>query len=108
METTAKTRHVTVGNVTLGNDLPLVIIAGPCQMESRQHALDMSGALKEIAGKLGVGLIYKTSYDKANRTSVNSARGLGLGVEGQPHARLQQRPRRCHARSHAPPSASTL
>jgi 2-dehydro-3-deoxyphosphooctonate aldolase (KDO 8-P synthase) len=78
METTAKTRHVTVGNVTLGNDLPLAIIAGPCQMESRQHALDMSGALKEMAGKLGVGLIYKTSYDKANRTSVQGKRGVGL------------------------------
>jgi 2-dehydro-3-deoxyphosphooctonate aldolase (KDO 8-P synthase) len=76
--TPAKTRHVTVGNVTLGNDLPLCIIAGPCQMESRQHALDMSGALKEIAGKLGVGLIYKTSYDKANRTSVKGKRGVGL------------------------------
>ena len=74
----AATRHVTVGNVTLGNDLPLAIIAGPCQMESRQHALDMSGALKEIAGKLGVGLIYKTSYDKANRTSVKGQRGVGL------------------------------
>jgi 2-dehydro-3-deoxyphosphooctonate aldolase (KDO 8-P synthase) len=75
---TAKTRHVTVGNVTLGNDLPLCIIAGPCQMESRQHALDMSGALKEIAGTLGVGLIYKTSYDKANRTSLKGKRGVGL------------------------------
>lgn len=73
-----KTRHVTVGNVTFGNDLPLVIIAGPCQMESRQHALDMSGALKEMAGKLGIGLIYKTSYDKANRTSLKGVRGVGL------------------------------
>lgn len=75
---TAATRHVTVGNVTLGNDLPLAIIAGPCQMESRQHALDMSGALKEIAAKLKVGLIYKTSYDKANRTSLKGVRGVGL------------------------------
>jgi 2-dehydro-3-deoxyphosphooctonate aldolase (KDO 8-P synthase) len=74
----ASTRHVTVGNVTLGNDLPLCIIAGPCQMESRQHALDMSGALKEIASKLGIGLIYKTSYDKANRTSLKGKRGVGL------------------------------
>jgi 2-dehydro-3-deoxyphosphooctonate aldolase (KDO 8-P synthase) len=74
----ASTRHVTVGNVTLGNDLPLCIIAGPCQMESRQHALDMSGALKEIADLLGVGLIYKTSYDKANRTSLKGKRGVGL------------------------------
>ena len=78
METTAKTRHVTVGNVTLGNDLPLAIIAGPCQMESRQHALEMAGALKEMSGKLGVGLIYKTSYDKANRTSLKGVRGVGL------------------------------
>jgi 2-dehydro-3-deoxyphosphooctonate aldolase (KDO 8-P synthase) len=74
----ASTRHVTVGNVTLGNDLPLCIIAGPCQMESRQPALDMSGALKEIASKLGIGLIYKTSYDKANRTSLKGKRGVGL------------------------------
>ena len=73
-----KPHHVSIGNVTLGNDLPMVVIAGPCVMESRQHALDMSGALKEMAKKLGVGLIYKTSYDKANRTSGNSARGVGL------------------------------
>ncbi len=72
------TRHVTVGNVTFGNDLPLAIIAGPCQMESRQHALDMSGALKEMALKLGVGMVYKTSYDKANRTSLKGVRGVGL------------------------------
>jgi 2-dehydro-3-deoxyphosphooctonate aldolase (KDO 8-P synthase) len=70
--------HVTVGNVTLGNDLPLAIIAGPCQMESRAHALDMSGALKEIGAQLGVGMIYKTSYDKANRTSLKGKRGIGL------------------------------
>ena len=73
-----KTRHVTVGNVTFGNDLPLCIIAGPCQMESRQHALDMSGALKEMAAKLKVGMVYKTSYDKANRTSLKGVRGVGL------------------------------
>ena len=73
-----KPRHVTVGNVTFGNDLPLRIIAGPCQMESRQHALDMSGALKEMAIKLGVGMVYKTSYDKANRTSLKGVRGVGL------------------------------
>ena len=73
-----KPRHVSIGDVTVGNDLPMAIIAGPCVMESRQHALDMSGALKEMAKKLGVGLIYKTSYDKANRTSGKSARGIGL------------------------------
>jgi len=71
-------RHVTVSNLTIGNDLPLTIIAGPCTMESRDHAMDMSGALKEIADGLGIGLIYKSSYDKANRTSVSSTRGLGL------------------------------
>ena len=71
-------RHVAVGGVTLGNDLPLTLIAGPCALESRNHALEMSAALREIAGKLGIGLIYKTSFDKANRTSGESPRGLGL------------------------------
>jgi 2-dehydro-3-deoxyphosphooctonate aldolase (KDO 8-P synthase) len=71
-------RHVSIGDLTLGNDLPLVMIAGPCAMESRAHALDMSGALAEMARDLGIGLIYKTSYDKANRTSADSPRGLGL------------------------------
>ena len=70
--------HISVGEVSVGNDLPLAIIAGPCQMESRAHALEISRALKEIAGKAGVGLIYKSSFDKANRTSGSSARGLGL------------------------------
>ncbi len=71
-------RHITVGNVKLGNDLPLSIIAGPCALESRQHALDMSGRIAEIGKNLGIGIIYKTSYDKANRTSVGSERGVGL------------------------------
>jgi 2-dehydro-3-deoxyphosphooctonate aldolase (KDO 8-P synthase) len=71
-------RHVAVGAVTLGNDLPLTLIAGPCALESRAHALEMSAALREIAGNLGIGLIYKTSFDKANRTSSDSPRGLGL------------------------------
>ena len=71
-------RHVTVGPLTIGNDLPLVLISGPCQMESRQHALEMSQALKEMGDRLGVGVIYKTSFDKANRTSGASARGVGL------------------------------
>jgi 2-dehydro-3-deoxyphosphooctonate aldolase (KDO 8-P synthase) len=70
--------HVTAGNVTFGNDLPLALIAGPCQLESRDHAFMMAGALKEMATKLGIGLIYKTSYDKANRTSLKGKRGLGL------------------------------
>ena len=71
-------RHVQVGEVTLGNDRPLVLIAGPCALESRDHALEMSHALVEMAGRLKIGLIYKTSFDKANRTSVDSPRGVGL------------------------------
>jgi 2-dehydro-3-deoxyphosphooctonate aldolase (KDO 8-P synthase) len=69
---------VTIGDVRIGNDLPLTLIAGPCQMESRQHALEMASAIKEIAGRVGLRLIYKTSYDKANRTSSKGARGMGL------------------------------
>jgi 2-dehydro-3-deoxyphosphooctonate aldolase (KDO 8-P synthase) len=71
-------RHVAVGDITLGNDLPLVFIVGPNTLESRAHALEMSAALTEIAGKLEVGLVYKTSFDKANRSSVQSERGIGL------------------------------
>src|ERR1700733_5331198 len=71
-------RHVTVGNITIGNDLPMVFIIGPNMLESRAHALEMSAVLAEIARKLGFALIYKTSFDKANRTSIAGARGLGL------------------------------
>src|SRR5258707_10726429 len=71
-------RHVTIGNLTLGNDLPLVFIIGPNTLESRARALESSAALAEIARKLRIGLIYKTSFDKANRTSVGSVRGIGL------------------------------
>jgi 2-dehydro-3-deoxyphosphooctonate aldolase (KDO 8-P synthase) len=69
---------VTVGKVKFGNALPLAVIAGPCALESRDHAFEMAAALTEITGKLGLGLVYKTSFDKANRTSALSARGLGL------------------------------
>lgn len=69
---------VALGNVRFGNDLPLTLIAGPCQMESRVHAFDMAGALKEICERVGIGLVYKTSFDKANRTSLAAERGLGL------------------------------
>jgi len=75
---TVKARHVEVGDLRIGNDLPMTLIAGPCALESRQHALEMSQALVEIAARLKLGLIYKTSFDKANRTSAASARGLGL------------------------------
>jgi 2-dehydro-3-deoxyphosphooctonate aldolase (KDO 8-P synthase) len=71
-------RHITAGNVTFGNDLPFVLIAGPCQMESRDHALMMAEALAARAGKLGIPFVYKTSYDKANRTSLKGTRGIGL------------------------------
>jgi len=70
---------VAVGKVRFGNALPLALIAGPCALESRGHALDMAAALKEIAARLNIGFVYKTSFDKANRTSGSSARGVGLG-----------------------------
>jgi 2-dehydro-3-deoxyphosphooctonate aldolase (KDO 8-P synthase) len=69
---------VKVGSVEVGNAKKLAIIAGPCQLESRAHAFEMVAALKEMAAKAGVGLIYKTSFDKANRTSLSGRRGLGL------------------------------
>jgi 2-dehydro-3-deoxyphosphooctonate aldolase (KDO 8-P synthase) len=69
---------VAAGSVKFGNDLPISIIAGPCQLESRAHALEVASALKEIAARLGIGLVYKTSFDKANRTSASAARGIGL------------------------------
>jgi 2-dehydro-3-deoxyphosphooctonate aldolase (KDO 8-P synthase) len=69
---------VTVGKVKFGNELPISIIAGPCALESRAHALEVASALKEIAGRLGIGLVYKTSFDKANRTSGTAGRGMGL------------------------------
>jgi 2-dehydro-3-deoxyphosphooctonate aldolase (KDO 8-P synthase) len=69
---------VAVDKVRFGNALPLALIAGPCALESRGHALDMASALKELTARLGIGFVYKTSFDKANRTSGKSARGLGL------------------------------
>jgi 2-dehydro-3-deoxyphosphooctonate aldolase (KDO 8-P synthase) len=69
---------VAVGKVRFGNKLPLALIAGPCVLESRAHAFDMAAALKDITARLGIGFVYKTSFDKANRTSAASARGLGL------------------------------
>ncbi|WP_315799767.1 3-deoxy-8-phosphooctulonate synthase [Bradyrhizobium sp. SZCCHNS3002] len=69
---------VSLGSVKFGNHLPLAVIAGPCQLESRAHALEVASALKEIATRLNIGLVYKTSFDKANRTSGSAARGLGL------------------------------
>ncbi|HVJ51524.1 MAG TPA: 3-deoxy-8-phosphooctulonate synthase [Aliidongia sp.] len=71
-------RHVSIGRLTFGNDLPLNLIAGPCQLESRDHAIECAAALVEMTRQAGIGLIYKTSFDKANRTSVNAARGIGI------------------------------
>ena len=74
------TAHATVevGSVRFAQDLPFALIAGPCQMESRDHAHHMAGSLKELCDGLGLGLVYKTSFDKANRTSLSGQRGLGL------------------------------
>lgn len=69
---------VSVGNVAFANDKPFVLIAGPCAIESRAHALETAAALLEVTGKQGIGLVYKSSFDKANRTSAGSARGLGM------------------------------
>ncbi|PBB30744.1 3-deoxy-8-phosphooctulonate synthase [Mesorhizobium sp. M1A.F.Ca.IN.020.06.1.1] len=77
-EPLAPNAAVSVGKVVFANNAPLSLIAGPCQLESRQHAFDMAGALKELTTRLGIGLVYKTSYDKANRTSLGGARGAGL------------------------------
>jgi 2-dehydro-3-deoxyphosphooctonate aldolase (KDO 8-P synthase) len=82
---------VTVGKVKFGNALPLAVIAGPCALESREHAFEMAAALKEIAVKLGLGFVYKTSFDKANRTSASSARGLGLDKALAVFADLRER-----------------
>ena len=69
---------VQIGDLKVGNHLPFTLIAGPCAMESRDHALEMASAIKEITAKLGLGFIYKSSFDKANRTSVSGERGIGI------------------------------
>jgi len=70
--------RVEIGNAIFANDAPLALIAGPCQLESRDHAFEMAGRLKEITDRLGIGFVYKTSFDKANRTSLSGKRGVGL------------------------------
>ena len=82
---------VKIGPVEVGNDRKLTLIAGPCQLESRAHALEMASALKEMAAKAGVGLVYKTSFDKANRTSGNAARGMGLELSAPIFAEIRER-----------------
>jgi 2-dehydro-3-deoxyphosphooctonate aldolase (KDO 8-P synthase) len=82
---------VAAGSVRFGNRLPLALIAGPCQMESRDHAFEIASALKEAAEKLGMGLVYKSSFDKANRTSASSARGVGLAAALDVFAQIKDR-----------------
>ena len=73
-------RAVRIGPITVANDAPLAVFAGPCALQSRSHALEMAQALKEIAARLRIGLVFKTSFDKANRTSSSSARGAGMSM----------------------------
>ena len=88
---TAPNPVVRVGSVEIGNHKPLSIIAGPCALESRDHALEMASALKEITAKAGLGFVYKTSFDKANRTSANSVRGLGIELALPIFAEIRER-----------------
>ena len=71
-------RTVKIGNFQIGNKLPLSLISGPCQIESRQHAVDLAGKMVELTKKLGINYVFKASFDKANRTSINGARGVGI------------------------------
>jgi 2-dehydro-3-deoxyphosphooctonate aldolase (KDO 8-P synthase) len=91
MNTMRAASEVIVGSVRFGNALPLAIIAGPCQMESRDHALEIAAALKEITAGLGMSLVFKASFDKANRTSASSARGIGLGAAMAVFAEVKER-----------------
>ncbi|MCK0195615.1 3-deoxy-8-phosphooctulonate synthase [Ancylobacter sp. 6x-1] len=82
---------VNVGSVRFGNNLPIALIAGPCQMESREHALECAAAIHEIAGRRGIGIVFKTSFDKANRTSIRGARGMGLSAALPVFAEIRER-----------------
>ena len=82
---------VFVGNVSFGNRLPFVLIAGPCQMESREHALEMASALKEMTGRLHIPFVFKASFDKANRTSGSAARGIGLAKAMEVFAEIKSK-----------------
>ncbi|MBB2204319.1 3-deoxy-8-phosphooctulonate synthase [Gluconacetobacter takamatsuzukensis] len=84
-------RPITIGDLTVGNDQPFVLIAGPCQIESEAHTMEMAEALWTIARETGVGLIYKSSFDKANRTSIGAARGVGMAKGLEILARVRER-----------------
>lgn len=85
------TDRVRVQDFEIGNDLPFTLIAGPCAMESRDHALEMASAVKEMTGRLGINFIYKSSFDKANRSSINSPRGIGLSLAMDVFAEVKER-----------------
>ncbi|QIB35645.1 3-deoxy-8-phosphooctulonate synthase [Ancylobacter pratisalsi] len=91
MSGTSANPIVTVGDVRFGNALPLALIAGPCQMESREHALECAAAIKEITARCGIGVVFKTSFDKANRTSIKGARGMGLKAALPIFAEIRER-----------------
>ncbi len=84
-------RTVRVGDINIANHLPFALIAGPCQIESEAHAMEVAAALTELTRGLGIGLIYKSSYDKANRTSASAARGIGMASGLQILARVRER-----------------
>jgi 2-dehydro-3-deoxyphosphooctonate aldolase (KDO 8-P synthase) len=84
-------KTVKVGSLEIANDKPFVLIAGPCAMESRAHAIEMADALTTLCGELGIGLIYKSSFDKGNRTSIDAARGIGLAAALDVFAELRER-----------------
>ncbi len=90
-QATMPNAEVKVGNVTFGQKRPIAVLAGPCQMESREHALEMASGLKEICARLGIGLVYKTSFDKANRTSLSGKRGMGLAGALPVFAEIRER-----------------
>jgi 2-dehydro-3-deoxyphosphooctonate aldolase (KDO 8-P synthase) len=87
----APIRTVDIGPIRIANDRPFALIAGPCAMESRAHALETAAALTELCGRLGIGLIYKSSFDKANRTSAEAARGIGMNKALPIFAELRER-----------------
>ena len=89
--TASAPRTVSIGNLNIANDRPLALIAGPCAMESREHALEMAQALVEMTSALGMPLIYKSSFDKANRTSANAPRGIGLARALEIFAEIKER-----------------
>jgi 2-dehydro-3-deoxyphosphooctonate aldolase (KDO 8-P synthase) len=109
----SETRHVAVGDLRIGNDLPFVLIGGPCQIESEAHAFEMAGELSAICRAAGIGLIYKSSYDKANRTSAHAARGVGMAHGLDILARVREKfavpvLTDVHERDHCAPAAQAV